>query len=143
MNKTLILTLEQLRTAKVQVHSFSIRKQINLFDFETGPEISFNGCKSILSYQMQLDSMYQECKRSIEMEINLPNSKPDELKKSLDLSRFEIREFKNRFFPKENELVVFNRVEFLKTPRTDLSNDALLKKKLLTFSKYNFKSLNY
>jgi len=92
---------------------------------------------------MQLDSMYQECKKSIEMEINLPNSKPDELKKSLDLSRFEIREFKNRFFPKENELVVFNRVEFLKTPRTDLSNDALLKKKLLTFSKYNFKSLNY
>jgi len=47
MNKTLTSTLEQLQSARVQVLSFSMRKQINLFDFESGPEISFNGFKSI------------------------------------------------------------------------------------------------
>ena len=55
MNKTLTSTLEQLQSARVQVLSFSMRKQINLFDFESGPEISFNGFKSISAYQEKLD----------------------------------------------------------------------------------------
>ncbi len=129
MNRTLISTLEQLRNAKVQVLSFSIRKQVNLFDFETGPEISFNGFKSIHSYQEQLDKYYDECKMSIELEINQATLYSLELKKSLDLSRFEIKAFKNRFFPKENELLLFSRVELVKTPRTDISKDQALKKK--------------
>jgi hypothetical protein len=129
MNRTLISTLEQLRNAKVQVLSFSIRKQVNLFDFETGPEISFNGFKSIFSYQEQLDKYYDECKMSIELEINQATPYSLELKKSLDLSRFEIKAFKNRFFPKENELLLFSRVELVKTPRTDISRDQALKKK--------------
>lgn len=129
MNRTLISTLEQLRFAKVQVLSFSIRKQINLFDFETGPEISFNGFKSIIAYQEYLDKLYEDCKKSLEAELSQVTPSPVELKKSLDLSRFEIREFKNRFFPKENELVIFNRIVFVKTPRTDFSSDLSLKKK--------------
>lgn len=137
MNRTLISTLEQLRNAKVQVLSFSIRKQVNLFDFETGPEISFNGFKSIHSYQEQLDKYYDECKLSIELEINRATPYSLELKKSLDLSRFEIKAFKNRFFPKENELLLFSRVELVKTPRTDFSKDQALKKKYLTFSIYS------
>jgi hypothetical protein len=36
MNKILTETLEQLQVAKVQVHSHSVRKQINLFEIETG-----------------------------------------------------------------------------------------------------------
>jgi hypothetical protein len=47
----------------------------------------------------------------------------------LDLSRFEIKAFKNRYFPKDNEIVLFNRVEFNKTPMADLFNNLSLKKK--------------
>ena len=57
MNKILTETLEQLQVAKVQVHSHSVRKQINLFEIETGPEINFNGHKSILDYQQFLDKI--------------------------------------------------------------------------------------
>jgi hypothetical protein len=129
MNKTLISTLEQLRFAKIQVLSLSMRKQISLFDFETGPEISFNGFNSILLYQGELDKLYDECKKSLEKELNQVIQSPVELKMSLDLSRFEIKAFKNRYFPKDNELVLFNRVEFIKTPRTELSSNLSLKKK--------------
>lgn len=62
MNKILTETLEQLQVAKVQVHSHSVRKQINLFEIETGPEINFNGHKSILDYQQFLDKIYKEYK---------------------------------------------------------------------------------
>jgi hypothetical protein len=129
MNRTLISTLEQLRIAKVQVLSLSMRKQISLFDFETGPEIIFNGFNSIILYQGGLDKLYEECKKSLEHELNQMVQSPVDLKMSLDLSRFEIKAFKNRYFPKNNEIVLFNRVEFNKTPMADLSNNLSLKKK--------------
>lgn len=133
MNKILTETLVQLQVAKVQVHSHSVRKQINLFEMETGPEINFNGHKSILHYQAFLDTIYKDCKNLVETQVNQGANKPEEVQKSLDLARFEIKEFKNRFFPKGNELVLFNRIEFIKTPRTDLYNDITLKKKIMDF----------
>ena len=133
MNSILTETLKQLQTAKVQVHSHSTRKQINLFEIETGPNINFNGHKTILDYQSFLDLIYRECKSLVETQVNKGQGTPDEVKKSLDLARFEIKEFKNRFFPKGNELVLFNRIEFIKTPRIDIVNDVTLKKKSWTF----------
>jgi len=141
MNKILTETLVQLQVAKVQVHSHSIRKQINLFDIETGPEINFNGHKSILNYQTFLDTIYKDYKALVETQVNQGTEKPEEVQKSLDLARFEIKEFKNRFFPKDNELVLFNRIEFIKTPRTDLFNDINLKKKIMDFFNIQFQML--
>ena len=94
MNKILTETLEQLQVAKVQVHSHSVRKQINLFEIETGPEINFNGHKSILDYQQFLDKIYKEYKTLVETQVNQGRDTPEEVKKSLDLARFEIKEFK-------------------------------------------------
>jgi hypothetical protein len=141
MNKILTETLVQLQVAKVQVHSHSIRKQINLFDIETGPEINFNGHKSILNYQTFLDTIYKDYKALVETQVNQGTEKPEEVQKSLDLARFEIKEFKNRFFPKDNELVLFNRIEFIKTPRTDLFNDINLKKKIMDFFNIQFQMI--
>ena len=127
MNKTLTSTLKQLQSARVQVLSFSMRKQINLFDFESGPEISFNGFKSISAYQEKLDEWYHQCK--FEDAITQESHTPIVLKKNLDLARFEIKNFKNRFFPKENEIILFNRVKLIKTPRIEMPSDISLKKK--------------
>jgi hypothetical protein len=129
MNKTLTSTLEQLQSARVQVLSFSMRKQINLFDFESGPEISFNGFKSISAYQEKLDEWYHQCKLELEDAITQESHTPIVLKKNLDLARFEIKNFKNRFFPKENEIILFNRVKLIKTPRIEMLSDISLKKK--------------
>lgn len=141
MNKILTETLVQLQVAKVQVHSHSVRKQVNLFDIETGPEINFNGHKTILDYQLFLDKIYKEYKTIVETQLNQGYDTPEEVKKSLDLARFEIKEFKNRYFPKGNEIILFNRIELIKTPRTDLINDVALKKKSWISLTSSFKSL--
>ena len=139
MNKILKETLEQLQVAKVQVLSHSVKKQINLFEMETGPEINFNGHKSIIDYQQFLDKIYREYKNLVESQVDHGRNNSEEVKKSLDLARFEIKEFKNRYFPKGNELILFNRIEFIKTPKPDLFNDSALKKKSWTILTSSFK----
>jgi len=133
MNEILTETLVHLQMVKVQVHSHSVRKQINLFEIEIGPEINFNGHKTILSYQACLDLIYKDCKNLVETQVNQDQGRPDEIQKLLDLARFEIKEFKKRFFPKDNEMVLFNRIEFIKTPRADILNDVSLKKRIMDF----------
>ena len=90
MNKTLTSTLEQLQSARVQVLSFSMRKQINLFDFESGPEISFNGFKSISAYQEKLDEWYHQCKLELEDAITQASHTPILLKKNLEKKEINI-----------------------------------------------------
>lgn len=105
--------LEQLRTVKVQVHSFSVKRQVNLFDSEIGPDISFNECRTPLEYQNQLDQIYHSCKFTLEETLNKSDCDIEGLKKMLDYLRFEIREFKNRYFSKDNESVILNRIGYL------------------------------
>ena len=129
MIKLLMDTLAQLKVTKVQVHSFSARKQINLFESEISPEISFNGFKQTGDYHQHLDDLYDQCKFKLEEQLNENATNPESLKKTLDLFRFEVREFKNRYFPKDNEQVLFNRVDFVKTTVMSIQDDAGLKKK--------------
>jgi hypothetical protein len=119
----------QLHVAKVQVHSFSARKQVTLFESVSAPEISFNSYRLISDYHFYLDSLYRQCKTSLEDYINASTHDSEFLKKNIDLFRFEVREFKNRYFPKNNEQVLFNRVEFVKTPLSNINDDYGLKKK--------------
>ena len=129
MVKLLKETLDQLKLVKVQVHSFSARKQMNLFESEVAPEISFNGYKLTLEYNNYLDLLYQQCKTNLEEKLNGINDNPEEIKKAIDLYRFEVREFKSRYFPKDNEQVLFNRVDFVKTTLAGINDDIGLKKK--------------
>jgi DNA repair ATPase RecN len=129
MIKLLTETLTQLKVVKVQVHSFSIRKQVNLFDSETTVDLSFNGYKHTADYHKYLDKLYDRCKSNLEEQLKEIQSDSVELKRALDLFRFEVREFKNRNFPKDNEQVLFNRVEFIKTSQRGNFDDLGLKKK--------------
>lgn len=137
MIKLLTETLLQLQVVKVQVHPHSVRKQITLFESEHSPEISFNGHKHTSEYHDFLDSIYRHHKLKLEEKLNNESLEPEILLKSLDLYRFEVREFKNRYFPKENTQVLFNRVEFIKTPLSVINDDIELKKKLLAFLQFN------
>lgn len=141
MIKLLTETLMQLQVARVQVHSFSARKQVTLFESESAPEISFNGYRLTSDYHVYLDSLYRQCKSSLEDYINASANDSELLKKNIDLLRFEVREFKNRYFPKDNEQVLFNRVVFVKTPLSNINDDSELKKKSQHISTSNFSSL--
>lgn len=125
--------LEQLRMVKVQVHSFSVKRQVNLFDAEIGPDISFNECRTPLDYQNQLDHLYHSCKVLLQESLNKTPQDVDVLKKMLDYHRFEVREFKNRYFSKDNESVILNRVVLVKSPKHDLIENQSLKKKSYNF----------
>ncbi len=140
MVKLLTETLMQLKVAKVQVHSFSVRKQVNLFESEMSPEITFNGYKHTVDYHSFLDSLYYMCKVRLEEILNESRNDPEGLKRKLDLYRFEIREFKNRYFPKENEQVLFNRIEFVKTQLLKINEETTLKKKFSVFLLSNINS---
>jgi len=141
MIKLLTETLMQLQIARVQVHSFSARKQVTLFESVSAPEISFNNYRLTSDYHVYLDSLYRQCKSSLENYINGSEHESELLKKNIDLFRFEVREFKNRYFPKDNEQVLFNRVEFVKTPLSNINDDSGLKKKSLDISTFNINSL--
>lgn len=129
MVKLLKETLEQLKLVKVQVHSFSARKQMNLFESEVAPEISFNGYKLTSEYNNYLDLLYQQCKTNLEEKLNGIHNNPEEIKQAIDLHRFAVREFKSRYFPKDNEQIILNRVDFIKTPVAGVNDDIGLKKK--------------
>lgn len=129
MIKLLTETLTKLQVAKVQVHSFSARKQVTLFESESAPEISFNSHRLSSDYHLYLDSIYHQCKSKLEDYINDNQNDSELLKRNIDLFRFEVKEFKKRYFPKDNEQVIFNRIEFVKTPLANINDDTELKKK--------------
>jgi hypothetical protein len=58
----------------------------------------------------------------------------DVLKKILDYHRFEVRAFKNRYFSKDNESIILNRVVLVKSPKHDMIENQSLKKNLAIFS---------
>ena len=128
MNETLTTALEQVKMAKVQVFPRSVKKQINLFEDDLSSEISFNGHSTPLAYQHYLEGFYSACKQVIGLEMNLKQSQLEELKRQFDLAKFEVRELRLRYFPKNDNDALFYRVEFAKTARINSLHDDGLKK---------------
>jgi hypothetical protein len=54
MKEKLAVVLEQLKTAKIQVSQRTLRKQVNLFEYDDSPDIEFNGHRSLPSLQEHL-----------------------------------------------------------------------------------------
>jgi hypothetical protein len=48
MKENLTVVLEQLKTARIQVGRRTLRKQVNLFEFDNSHEIEFNGHHSTI-----------------------------------------------------------------------------------------------
>ena len=128
MSPTLYNALEQVRMARVQVFPRSVRKQINLFEDDSSAEITFNGYNNPIKYQQHLESLYIACKHEIGQEINLRLNQLDELKRQFDLAKYEVREFRHWYFPKNHIDALFLRVEFVKSPRTEHIHDDGIKK---------------
>jgi hypothetical protein len=134
MNQTLKNALELVRMAKVQVFPSSVKKRINLFEEEILAEINFNGYNNLISYQHHLEASYSECKKEIAQDINLGSGQLDELKRQFDLAKFEVKEFRQQNFPKNDTDTLFQRVEFVKSPRIDHISGDGIKKKFSAFS---------
>ncbi len=134
MSQTLNTALEQVKLARVQVFPRSVRKQINLFEEDMSSEINFNGYNNPVNYQHHLESFYNACKQEIGQDINLRRNQLDDLKRQFDLAKYEVREFRQWYFPKNDIDTLFHRVEFVKSPRIDHINDDGIKKNSQLFS---------
>ncbi len=128
MKEKLAVVLEQLKTAKIQVSNKTLRKQVTLFEYDDSHEIEFNGYRSIPAFQEHLYSLYATFKRIVDEMVNAGNDQPELLKKELDLISFEVREFRQRYFPKENPDVLLHRVELHKATPQELTSDETIKK---------------
>lgn len=115
MKELLNNALAQLRIAKIHVNPRSLRKQISLFEIDDSQDVEFNGSKSAGAYQEQLYTYYLPCKRLVDEMMNDSLDKADSIKREFDLYCFEIREFRQRFFPKDYVEVLLHRVELHKS----------------------------
>ncbi|MBU6157626.1 MAG: hypothetical protein KGP35_01220 [Bacteroidetes bacterium] len=128
MNQILNNALEQAKIAKVHVFPKSARRQISLFDDDMTSDISFNGFTNPTAYQHHLDSFYANCKQQVGADIAKGLDELDSLKRLFDLYKFEVREFRHRYFPKNDPFPLFDRIELVKASRSEYLNDEGLKK---------------
>jgi hypothetical protein len=101
MKELLNNVLAQLRIARINVNPRSLRKQITLFEIDDSQEVEFNGLKSTVTYHEHLYTFYLPCKKLVDEMMNNSLNQADSIKKEFNLYCFEIREFRQRFFPKD------------------------------------------
>lgn len=128
MKEKLTVVLDQLKTAKIQLSQKALRKQVSLFEYDDSPDIEFNGHRSITSLQEHLYSFYMPFKRMVDELVNTTTNQAEVLIKEFDLACFEIIEFRQRYFPKDNEEVLLHRIELHKSISKQLTNDEVIKK---------------
>jgi hypothetical protein len=133
MKELLNKALDQLKIARINVNTRSFRKQITLFDMDDSQDVEFNGAKTPASYHEQLYSFYLPCKNLVNHMMNDVMKQADSVKREFDLYCFEIREFRQRYFPKDNYEVLLYRVELHKTISRELAGSEDIKKNPILF----------
>ena len=128
MKELLNNALEQLKIARIHVNPRSLRKQISLFEIDDSQEVEFNGLKSTVTYHEHLYTFYLPCKRLVDEMMNNSLNQADSIKREFDLFCFEIREFRQRYFPKDYVDVLLHRVELHKSTSRELVNSEAIKK---------------
>jgi hypothetical protein len=128
MKELLNKALDQLRIAKVTINPRSLKKQISLFEIDDSLEVEFNGSKTPSSYHEKLYTFYLPCKQLVDQMMNESLHQANEIKREFDLYCFEIREFRQRYFPKEYVDVLLHRVELHKSSSKELINSEDIKK---------------
>lgn len=128
MKELLNKALDQLKIAKVTINPRSLKKQISLFEIDDSQEVEFNGSKTLSSYHEKLYTFYLPCKQLVDQIMNESLHQANEIKREFDLYCFEIREFRQRYFPKEYVDVLLYRVELHKSSSKELINSEGIKK---------------
>jgi len=128
MKELLNNALAQLKIARITVNPRSFRKQISLFEIDDSQEVEFNGLKSTVTYHEHLYTFYLPCKRLVDEMMNNSLNQADSIKREFDLFCFEIREFRQRYFPKDYVDVLLHRVELHKSTSMELVNSEAIKK---------------
>ncbi|MFM6945616.1 MAG: hypothetical protein ACKOWW_00590 [Flavobacteriales bacterium] len=142
MKELLNEALEQLKIARVTINHRSLKRQISLFEYDDSIDVEFNGSKSPGSYHEHLYSYYLPCKQLVDQMMNDSLEQAHSIKREFDLYCFEIREFKQRYFPKEHIELLMHRIEFQKSTPKELVHSKSVKKKFSTISRYNNRCLN-
>ncbi len=128
MKELLNNALAQLKIARITINPRSLRKQISLFDIDDSQDVEFNGSKTAGAYHEHLYTFYLPCKRLVDEMMNNSLNQADSIKREFDMFCFEIREFRQRYFPKEYVDVLLHRVELHKSSSRELINSEGIKK---------------
>lgn len=128
MKELLNNALAQLKIARITINPRSLRKQISLFDVDDSQDVEFNGSKTAGAYHEHLYTFYLPCKRLVDEMMNNSLNQADSIKREFDMFCFEIREFRQRYFPKEYVDVLLHRVELHKSSSRELINSEGIKK---------------
>jgi hypothetical protein len=128
MKELLNNALAQLKIARITINPRSLRKQISLFDVDDSQDVEFNGSKTAGAYHEHLYTFYLPCKRLVDEMMNNSLNQADSIKREFDMFCFEIREFRQRYFPKEYVDVLLHRVELHKSSSRELVNSEGIKK---------------
>ena len=98
------------------------------FEIDDSQEVEFNDSKTPSSYHEKLYTFYLPCKQLVDQMMNESLHQAHEIKREFDLYCFEIREFRQRYFPKDYAEVMFQRIQLHRsTPRELLQDDAIKK----------------
>jgi hypothetical protein len=124
---------EHLINANVQILSKSTKRQINLFEIDTLPEIQFNGFRSPQDYQRFLETFYREVQKMVDQIQNIGQNALNDVLKQFDLARFEVKTFRKQYFPKDQKQVLLGRVVLLKNSLLDSFLNEDLKQRVLFF----------
>jgi len=104
----LIETLDELKKAKAKIRLKDSSTRINLFEYDLGADIQFNGYSDPFKYYNFLKTKFRECKTYFDLYIK--NSELDKSYRKLEYAKYEVKEFKSFYFPSDNKLLI-NRLE--------------------------------
>lgn len=125
MHLPLIEILKELKSAKAKI-SRTETKKINLFESNQGIEVRFNNFKNPSDYLNHVSRMYFECKSHFD-EIICNSTDPKQCCRELAFAKFEIKEFKNFYFPSDDR-ILFRRLDFDLNQEFPLEFEEALKK---------------
>lgn len=115
MDEQILITLELLKTPKIKIINKAMKKQTQLFEADSPIDIQFNGYHSLSEYKAFLDSQFHKCKLALQSTMRTFIQELAQLKSKLEAVLLEIKLFRKMFFPKNNQELLFTRIEFLKS----------------------------
>lgn len=128
MDEQIQKTLELLKHPQIKIINRPMKKQTQLFEADSPIDIQFNGFQSLSEYKAYLDSQFHKCKLVLQSTISNLIHQFTQLKARLEAVLLDIKLFRKMFFPKNDQELLFTRIEFLKNSLPIENNNDYLKK---------------
>lgn len=134
MQHSLSKILEELKRATVVIGKPSMKRAINLFDWEEGEEVQFNGYTNPFQLKVFLNSRTAELNDAVDKAFNtMLLDDPDSLDEKLEVLLHEVESFKLMYFPDKKGNQRLDRVILQKSSGLDAVNSEAIKARVQSF----------